>query len=330
MKSDAPYIMSIEDLRVLYNTTYGLVRAVDGFSMYARPGEMIGICGPSGCGKTTSFLTLLGIARGVPGVVSGKAVYRGQNLLADLENYVWRETTSDGDIIKKDFVGWDKHYAGLIEPYLSTDLYMVFQEPRQSLDPYLKVGDQLMRVLSETGGLSGNERTEKAKSLLHRLGFRNPTAMCDKYPFQLSGGECQRMVLAVALAVQPKVIIADELTNGVDYATQVLLFDVLRQEMRQREVTVILISHELVTLVSQCDSIVFFDGSTTCEIIPKSKILEKDFHQSHPTTIHLIQDAFNIQLPVRVAEPENGDSLDSGVGQLRQIDEGHWVLGDRP
>ena len=101
MKSDTPYIMSIEDLRVLYNTTYGLVRAVDGFSMYARPGEMIGICGPSGCGKTTSFLTLLGIARGVPGVVSGRAMYRDKNLLADLGDYVRRESTSQGDIIKK-------------------------------------------------------------------------------------------------------------------------------------------------------------------------------------------------------------------------------------
>jgi ABC-type dipeptide/oligopeptide/nickel transport system ATPase component len=321
--------MSIEDLRVLYNTTYGLVRAVDGFSMYARPGEMIGICGPSGCGKTTSFLTLLGIARGVPGVVSGKATYRGQDLLADLGNYVQRETTSGGDIIKKDFVGWDKHYAAMIEPYLSTDLYMVFQEPRQSLDPYLKVGEQLLRVLSETGGLSGKQRTEKAESLLRRLGFRNPGATCDKYSFQLSGGECQRFVLAIALAIQPKVIIADELTNGVDYGTQVLLFEVLRQEMREREVTVILISHELVTLVSQCDSIVFFDGSTTCEIMPKAKILEKDFRQSHPTTIHLIQDAFNIQLPVRVAEPENGEPLDSRPEQLRRIGEGHWVLGDR-
>jgi ABC-type dipeptide/oligopeptide/nickel transport system ATPase component len=321
--------MSIEDLRVLYNTSYGLVRAVDGFSMYARPGEMVGICGPSGCGKTTCFLTLLGIAKGVPGLVSGKAVYRGRNLLADLGNYVWREQSPTGDIIRKDFVGWDRHYAALIEPYLSTELYMVFQEPRQSLDPYLKVGEQLTQVLSETGGYANSECMEKAEGLLYRLGFRNPAATFDKFPFQLSGGECQRLVLAVALAVQPNVIIADELTNGVDYATQVLLFKILRQEMDQRQVTVILISHELVTLVSQCDSIVFFDGSTTCEIMPRRKILQRDFRRSHPTTVSLIQDAFNIVLDTPAAVADSGGSPADGGRRLQRVDEGHWVLEDR-
>ena len=213
-------ILQIRDLRTYFHIKEGVVRAVDGVSYCLNPGEILGLVGESGCGKSVSALSILQLVDRPPAEIhSGEILFEGKNLL---------------DLTEKE-----------MRKVRGRSISMIFQEPMTSLNPVLSIGHQISEVLTFHQGLSPKEARERAVDLLKLVGIPSPKRRIEEYPHLLSGGMRQRVMIAMAIACDPKVLIADEPTTALDVTIQAQILDLMMNLQKELGTAILLITHDL-------------------------------------------------------------------------------------
>ena len=213
-------ILDIADLRTFFDTPKGLVKAVDGVDVTLTQGDTLGIVGESGCGKTVLALSVMRLIPSPPGkIVSGRIRFKDVDLLRLKEEEMRRVR--------------------------GRDISMIFQEPMTSLNPVFRIGDQVAEVIGLHQGLSGRDALHRAVEMMKLVGIAAPERRAREYPHQMSGGMRQRVMIAMALACRPRLIIADEPTTALDVTIQAQILDLLRQLQDLTRTTVLLITHDL-------------------------------------------------------------------------------------
>jgi oligopeptide/dipeptide ABC transporter ATP-binding protein len=253
-------LLSVEDLKVEFWTSRGTIYAVNGVSFDIAPGETLGIVGESGCGKSVTSLAILGILARAARVTSGTATYEGRDLLK----------LSDEEL----------------RGVRGREIAMIFQDPMTSLNPVLTIGFQIEEVLRTHFGLEKDDARERAAELLDRVGIPNAPARLRDYPHQFSGGMRQRAMIAMALACQPKLLIADEPTTALDVTIQAQILDLLRELVSEQDTALILITHDLGVVAGMCERVnvmyagMFMETGTAEQVFAKPR---------HPYTLGLLQ-----------------------------------------
>ncbi len=223
-------LLSVEDLRVTF-TRHGEepFTAVDGVSFEVRAGQTVGLVGESGCGKSVTSLALMGLLPERGNTVEGSAVYEGVDLLG----------LSPQDM--RDRRG--------------RDIAMIFQDPLSSLNPVVSIGVQVTEVMERHRGMRRKEAMPKAEELLDRVGIPDPRARLKNYPHQLSGGMRQRALIAMALACEPRLLIADEPTTALDVTIQAQILALLKELVQETGTALIMITHDLGVVAGLCDEV---------------------------------------------------------------------------
>ena len=225
-----PWLLEVEGLHVHFVTTRGVVRAVEGISYRVRPGEVVALVGESGCGKSVSSLAIMRLlARPAGRVVAGRILFRGQNLL-DLGEDEMREIRG-------------------------RDIAMIFQEPMTSLNPVLTVGFQIMEPLLIHLGMTQQQAQARAIELVKLVGIPDPERRLEQYPHQFSGGMRQRVMIAIALACNPKLIIADEPTTALDVTIQAQILKLMKDLSRDLGIALVVITHNLGIVARYADRV---------------------------------------------------------------------------
>ena len=222
-------LLEVKNLSVHFPTDDGLVKAVDGVSFTLLEGETLGVVGESGSGKSVSFLTVMGLIRRKQAQIEGEILFRGQDLLtlpADEMRTVRGEKIS-----------------------------MIFQDPMTSLHPYYKVGDQIAEAVRTHQKVSKAEARDQAVEMLRRVGIPRPDERADQFPHEFSGGMRQRAMIAMALSLNPDLLIADEPTTALDVTVQAQILDLLDRLKQEFNAAVVIITHDLGVVAEHCDHI---------------------------------------------------------------------------
>ncbi len=236
MKTMPQPILEVDNLRTYFRTDAGLARAVDGVSFHVNPGETLGIVGESGSGKSVTALSVMRLIPEPPGEIQdgSRILFNGENGVEDL-------TTASIDHMRT---------------IRGNDIAMIFQEPMTSLNPVFRVGDQIMESLRLHQGLSKRDARDRAIEMLKLVGIPIPEQRVDEYPHQLSGGMRQRVMIAIALACDPKLLIADEPTTALDVTIQAQILELLNKLQEEMGMSIILITHDLGVVAETCDRVV--------------------------------------------------------------------------
>jgi oligopeptide/dipeptide ABC transporter ATP-binding protein len=251
-------LLQVEDLRVSFKTADGVVQAVRGVSYDVEAGQTIGIVGESGSGKSVSTQTIMGLTRGAQ--VSGRAIFEGKDLL----------TTSAPDMrrIRGAKVG------------------MIFQDPLSSLHPYYKVGWQIVEMIRLHENVSTADARKRAVELLRLVGIPHPDKRVSDYPHQFSGGMRQRAMIAMAMALNPALLIADEPTTALDVTVQAQVLRVIQRMQEMFGTAVILITHDLGVIADVADEVLVMYGGEVMERADRRTLF---FNSHHPYTEGLLQ-----------------------------------------
>ena len=253
-------LLSVDDLWVQFWTSRGTVHAVNGISFEIAPGETLGIVGESGSGKSVTALALLGILPRAGRVTSGHAYFGGQDLLALEEEQ--------------------------LRTIRGRDIAMIFQDPMSSLNPVLTIGRQIVEALETHLDLDGSQAQSRAAELLDQVGIPSARARLRDYPHQFSGGMRQRAMIAMALACEPKLLIADEPTTALDVTIQAQILDLLRELVAERDTALILITHDLGVVADMCRRVNVMYAGTIVESGSTRKLFATP---RHPYTFGLLQ-----------------------------------------
>ncbi len=238
--SAASPLLTVQDLRTHFFTRAGVVRAVDGVSFDLQVGETLGIVGESGSGKSVTALSIMRLIPTPPGrIVSGKLLFGGQDLLT---------------------VGKSR-----LRQLRGNEISMIFQDPMTSLNPVFTIGHQVEETLRAHTKMSQAQIRARTIELLERVGIPTPERRLRDYPHNFSGGMRQRVVIAIALACNPKLIIADEPTTALDVTIQAQILDLLRTLSKDFGTSVLLITHDLGVVAGMCDRIVVLYGGKVLE-----------------------------------------------------------------
>ena len=254
-------LLEVAGLSTWFFTDQGVARAVDGVSFHVDESETVGLVGESGCGKTVTSLSLMGLVPSPPGrVLEGSSIrFRGEELAGASERRL-REVRGG-------------------------DIAMIFQEPMTSLNPVFTVGSQIVEALRLHLGLGKREARERAVALLQEVGIPEPAMRVDEYPHQLSGGMRQRVMIAMALAAGPSLLIADEPTTALDVTIQAQILELLAELRRRHRMAVLLITHDLGVVAEVCDRVVVMYAGQVVE----TGTVEQIFHRpTHPYTEGLL------------------------------------------
>ncbi|HWC13583.1 MAG TPA: ABC transporter ATP-binding protein [Actinomycetota bacterium] len=235
-------VLSIQDLVVEFDTDDGVVHAVDGVSYEVYPGETLGVVGESGSGKSVTVMSILGLIPTPPGrIESGKALFKGEDLL----------TTSKDDLRK----------------IRGKEIAMIFQDPMTSLNPVFTVGGQLAEAIQvHDPSVDDDAARLRATGLLELVGVPNPQRRVDQYPHEYSGGMRQRAMIAMAIANQPAVLIADEPTTALDVTIQAQILEVLKTAQEETHAATILITHDLGLIAEMADRVVVMYAGHVVEV----------------------------------------------------------------
>jgi len=259
------HLLEIKNLKVYYYTRRGAVRAVDGVSLYMDRGETLGLVGESGSGKSTLGLSILRLIPPPGKIVDGKIVFDGMDITSMPED----------EIIK----------------IRGKRISMVFQDPMTSLDPLMKIGDHLIETIMVHENVSREEAEKRAKELLESVGIL-PDRFND-YPHQFSGGMRQRVMIALALALNPDLIIADEPTTALDVIIQAQILELMKELKKKFNAGIILITHDISIVAEMADRIALMYAGQLMEFSDALSIFEEPLH---PYTEALLQSIPNIQL----------------------------------
>ena len=290
-------VLLIKDLRTcFYLPGRGrFVRAVDGVSLFVAEGETLVIVGESGSGKSVTMLTVMGLLTTPPGVVAGRIWYRrpGQeqavDLLEGLDRFV-RYAPGPPLQVEKDDRGWRRWHEGGLRDLRGRDLTMIFQNPRNALHPYFTVGQQLVEaVRRRSPELSRSEAWSEAGDWLAKVHIDSPRRRMGDYPHNLSGGMCQRVMIAMALATRPAVLIADEPTTGLDATIQSRVLDLLEEMKAELKTTTIVVTHDMGVARRLADRVAVMYGGRVVETGPARDVLDPDYQPKHPYTHGLLR-----------------------------------------
>lgn len=252
-------VLAVDNLSVEFRTRGGIVRALEQISFEIAKGEMVAIVGESGSGKSVTAYTVMGILDPAGRVGSGTAAFGGLDLL------------TAGESALREIRG--------------REMSMIFQNPRVALNPIRRVGDQIADVLLQHGGVTRAEAPKRAVEMLARVRIPDPDRRAKAYPFELSGGMCQRIMIAIALSCAPKLLIADEPTTGLDVTTQAAIMDLIAELGEEQGMSTLLITHDLGMAADYCDRIVVMHAG---HIVETATTVELFDHPRHPYTAKLI------------------------------------------
>lgn len=252
-------ILEVKGLKTQFFTEGGVVRAVDGVDFTVKRGEVLGIVGESGCGKSVTSLSIMRLI-GQPGeIVEGEIIFDNQDLVKLPENEMLKMR--------------------------GNRISMIFQQPTSCLNPVFRVGEQLSEVLYIHQDLGKEAGEKRAVELLGMVGIPEPESRIKAFPHELSGGMAQRVMIAMALACVPELLIADEPTTALDVTIQAQILDLMRNLRSKMETSIILITHDLGVVAEMCDRVnVMYAG----RIVEEAPIVELFKNPQHPYTMGLI------------------------------------------
>jgi peptide/nickel transport system ATP-binding protein len=253
-------LLRVEDLRVEFPSEDGIVHAVDGITYQVAPAKTLGIVGESGSGKTVSSLTTLGLTRLQGAEVSGRILFEGRDLVA----------LPDSEL----------------RSIRGNDIAMIFQDPLSALHPLYTVGKQLVETMQAHSDVSKKNAKERAIELLGLVGIPDPRARFDSYPHEYSGGMRQRAMIAMALANEPKLLIADEPTTALDVTVQAQILALMERLQRELGMAIIIITHDLGVVAELADDIAVMYAGRIVETAPAEAIFAKP---EHPYTWGLLK-----------------------------------------
>jgi oligopeptide/dipeptide ABC transporter ATP-binding protein len=245
-------LLQVEDLRTYFHSPGGLVRAVDGVSFSVDVGQTLAIVGESGCGKSMTALSLLQLVPEPAGyIASGRILFEGKDLL----DLTWED----------------------MRVHRGKDISIIFQEPMTSLNPVHTIGFQLLEGM-QVHGVSEDKARKQILYLLDRVGLDRPDRVMRQYPHELSGGMRQRVMIAMALANRPKLLIADEPTTALDVTVQAQILDLLAEVQREMQMAVLLISHDLGIVAEMADHVAVMYAGEIVENAPATQIYKDPKH----------------------------------------------------
>ena len=254
-------LLCVKDLKTTYYTYEGAVPAVDGVSFSIKAGETVGIVGESGCGKSVTALSVMGLVPYPPGrIEAGHIWFEGEDLLT--------KSPEEMRGIRGDKIA------------------MIFQEPMTSLNPVYTIGDQIAEVLEYHRGYSKEQALEKTNLLLTSVGISDPLRRCKQYPHELSGGMRQRAMIAMALACNPKLLIADEPTTALDVTIQAQILEVMKDVRKDFDTAIMLITHDLGVISEMAERvIVMYLG----RVVEEASVRDVFYNPLHPYTNALLR-----------------------------------------
>jgi peptide/nickel transport system ATP-binding protein/oligopeptide transport system ATP-binding protein len=257
----ADTLLEIKDLRTWFDLEEGTVRAVDGVSLSIEKGETLGVVGESGCGKSVTAMSILGLNPVPPArYAGGEILFRGRDLLRLPE----RE----------------------LRKVRGNDITMIFQEPMTSLNPVYTVGQQIMEVLELHRKLDPKAARAFAIGMLAKVGISSPETRIDEYPHQMSGGMKQRVMIAMALACDPKLLIADEPTTALDVTIQAQILELLKALQKEFGMSILLITHDLGVVAETTNHVAVMYAGHIVEYAPTDELFARP---RHPYTWGLLQ-----------------------------------------
>jgi peptide/nickel transport system ATP-binding protein len=278
-------LLSVEGLRTQFDTSAGIVRAVDGVSFAIERGEVLGLVGESGCGKSVTSLSIMRLVPPPGRITAGRVRLEGEDLL-----------DKDGEAMRR---------------VRGARMAMVFQEPMTSLNPVFTIGDQIAATVRAHAGASRRAAWARAVDMLDQVQVPSPRERARDYPHQLSGGLRQRAMIALALAPGPQLLIADEPTTALDVTIQAQILDLMRGLRRDTGTAIILITHDLGVVAELCHRVAIIYAGRIVEMAPVASIFSAPMH---PYTRGLLR---CLPHPSRFGQPLS--SIDGAPPDLRQI-----------
>ena len=277
------HLIEVIDLKTHFKTREGLVRAVDGVTFYLDRGELLGLVGESGCGKSITALSIMRLVAPPGRIVNGEILFEGRDLLK-LSNREIRAVRGD-------------------------DIAMIFQDPMTSLNPVFTVGEQIAEALRLHRRLSRADARKAAVEAMREVSIPDPELRANDYPHQLSGGMRQRVMIAMALACDPKLLIADEPTTALDVTIQAQILELLDHLRKTRELAVLLITHDLGVVAEVADRVaVMYTG----KIVEESPVDELFARPKHPYTEGLLRSVPKLTA-MDVIKPERLQTIEGMV-----------------
>jgi oligopeptide/dipeptide ABC transporter ATP-binding protein len=322
-------LLEVTDLRTHFFTRAGVLRAVDGVDFTVEKGKTLGIVGESGCGKSVTALSIMRLLPTPPArIVSGSIRFDGRELTTLSERQ--------------------------LEDVRGRQIAMVFQDPMTALNPTLRIGTQIVEVLQRHLGLDQNAARRRAAELLEEVRISRARERLDDYPHRFSGGMRQRVVIAIAIACEPRLLIADEPTTALDVTVQAQILDLLDDLRREHEMAVILITHNMGVVAESADEVAVMYAGQIVEQAPARELFR---HPEHPYTEALLAALPDLDdararerrlaaipgRPPDLIDPPSacrfaarctyagcGDSCAAAPPVLRELRPGHWVRTEHP
>ncbi len=269
-------LLRVENLKTQFFTESSTVRAVDGISFEVNEGEIVGIVGESGAGKSVASMSLLRLIENPGEIVQGEITYKGETIFAV-------EERQDGELVERDDMLSTEEMRRQIR---GNEIAVIFQDPMESLNPVFTVGGQLREFIEVNRDLPKDEAKAEAIEMLREVGIPDPEARYDEYPHQFSGGMRQRVLIAMALACQPNLIIADEPTTALDVTVEGQILDLVDDLQEKYGTSFIWVTHDMGVVAEICDRVnVMYLG----EIVEQAPVDELFYETSHPYTQALLE-----------------------------------------
>ena len=254
VKNESKYILEVKDLHTTFSTDQGgVVRAVNGVSFNLEPGKILGIVGESGSGKSVTAYSIMRILSENGGITGGQVLYKGQ-----------------------DITNWSEKQ---MQAFRGKCCSIIFQDPMTSLNPVFTIGNQLMEAITLHTDRTQEQAKARAIEMLSLVGINEPEKRIKQYPYELSGGMRQRVMIAMALACEPDILIADEPTTALDVTIQAQILELMQDLQKKLGMAIIIVTHDLGVIASMCDEIIVMYGGRVCERGTADDIFYRPAHE---------------------------------------------------
>ena len=246
-------VLSVKDLKVSFQTEEGKAIAIDGMNYDLKRGETLGIVGESGCGKTVSSLAIMGLLQSPPAKIeAGEIIFHGENLIHKNDDEMRR--------------------------IRGKQISMIFQEPMTSLNPLYTIGNQVSEVIKLHSSLDKEKAIHKSREMLDLVGIPDPDKCLNNYPHELSGGMRQRVMIAMSLACNPEILIADEPTTALDVTIQAQILDLMSELQRKFNTSIVLITHDLGVIAEMAHRVMVMYAGNVCEYSNVNPLFDNPLH----------------------------------------------------
>lgn len=321
-------MLKVENLRTYFKQAEGIVKAVNGVSFDLHKGDVLGIVGETGSGKSVTVKSIMGLIFPPGYIAGGKILFHTDEFSSNGE----RAYVDLAKLPQEDFTRIRGRHIG-----------MIFQDPMTSLDPMYTIGDQIIETLVWHKNVNEEEAFERAVQMLEKVGIPKPRERMGSYPFELSGGQLQRVVIAIAMSCDPEVLIADEPTTALDVTVQAQILELIKDLIAQYDGSVIFITHDLAVIAEISSSIMVMYGGMQVEMADTQTIFEDPLH---PYTIALLNSIPRLdesrelnpipgQPPTMLNPPEvcpflprcnrASEKCEKELPRLIEVEPGHWV-----